>query len=311
MGNVGGLVGHNIGGSINTSYATGAVFASTITAGGLLGYNNGGTVSNSYATGAVVAATHWIGGLVGYNDNIISNCYATGTATGNIGALGVAGLVGGAFSSGVTNSYWDISTSRTIVGQGYNAMLGATGLTTAQMQQQANFTGWDFVNTWQIAPNAYPTLKAFTPSAGGTTPIITPTPPVPSPLNPVPPVAGIIDPCVHTPIICAVAPQPFVPVVSAEVIIPGLIDAGKDIALDTTKEVLVNLSDNYIANIKAANILALADNASKQVGLLNKVNLNGLSAAERQALQSQYAKSARAWYSEAALTKTKVSKIQS
>lgn len=44
--------------------------------------------------------------------------------------------------------------------QGY---LGGTGLTTAQMQNQASFGGWDFTNVWNIAPGTYPYLRWQTP----------------------------------------------------------------------------------------------------------------------------------------------------
>src|SRR5690606_31832435 len=37
------------------------------------------------------------------------------------------------------------------------------GLTTAQMMNQASFSGWDFVNTWAMASDGFPYLQVFYP----------------------------------------------------------------------------------------------------------------------------------------------------
>ncbi len=73
-GNVGGLVGRNIKGTINNSYVTGSVIGQD-NVGGLVGFNNTGGILNSYSTGSVTAtgaASGWppgiAGGLVGHND---------------------------------------------------------------------------------------------------------------------------------------------------------------------------------------------------------------------------------------------------
>ncbi|HZX30799.1 MAG TPA: YDG domain-containing protein, partial [Rhodocyclaceae bacterium] len=56
----------------------------------------------------------------------------------------------------VTGSYWNMDTT----GQGVSA--GGTGLTTIQMKDRTNFSGWDFVNTWrQYDGHTYPLLKVF------------------------------------------------------------------------------------------------------------------------------------------------------
>jgi filamentous hemagglutinin family protein len=196
-GSVGGLAGTNSG-SIQNSYNTGTVSGSPLNSsnvGGLVGYNWGGSINNSYATGAV-SGRGWVGGLVGGSDwnsllssgGSISNSYATGVVTG----MNTSGLLGFGYGlrTTITNSYSEIQTtiSPTIPS---SSLLGGTALTTAQMQQQANFTGWDFVNTWQfLAGASYPTLRPFvvknvtviTPAAP-TTPIITP-PVTPTTLTP-------------------------------------------------------------------------------------------------------------------------------
>ena len=168
-GEIGGLVGENIG-AISDSYSTAAVTANTISttkSGGLVGANvSGGTISNSYATGTVIGTGGNItGGLVGMNSaSTISDSYATGSVTGGISVGGLAGANSGGT---VTNSFWDTTTS----GQATSA--AGTGMTTAQMRTQANFTsatsangsvnpGWDFANTWTMYDgHTYPLLRSF------------------------------------------------------------------------------------------------------------------------------------------------------
>ena len=91
-GNVGGLVGGNVG-TISACYTTGnATITRTGLVGGLVGENDG-TIRASYATGNTEAtAGGYAGGLVGHNrSGSISACYATGTAT----ATGDNGRTGG------------------------------------------------------------------------------------------------------------------------------------------------------------------------------------------------------------------------
>jgi large exoprotein involved in heme utilization and adhesion len=164
-GAVGGLVGSSdYGSTISNSYATGAVTGGGYFVGGLAGYNDG-TISNSYAAGAVSGSDDYVGGLVGYNDEgTISTSYATGNVTG---ADSVGGLVGYNFGGTISNSFWDVQTS------GLSMSAGGLGMSTAQMQQQLNFTsattangnanpGWDFANTWRMYDgHTYPLLQSF------------------------------------------------------------------------------------------------------------------------------------------------------
>ncbi|MCP5248092.1 MAG: filamentous hemagglutinin N-terminal domain-containing protein [Candidatus Accumulibacter sp.] len=155
----GGLVGDNFG-TISNSYAAGSV-SSMNSVGGLVGYNSG-TISNSYATGSV-SGLSLVGGLVGYNTGTISNSYAVGSVSGT---NYVGGLVGYTPYT-VTSSFWDIETS------GQTNSTGGTGMSTAQMQQQGNFTSatsanghvnpaWDFGDTWVMYDtHTYPLLRAF------------------------------------------------------------------------------------------------------------------------------------------------------
>jgi len=174
---VGGLVGFNGGGNgsygiigiVNDSYASGTVTGSSHV-GGLVGDNSYGTsVNNSYARGSVGGSSD-IGGLVGLNSGpggnyglvgVISKTYSTGNVSGTSSVGGLVGANGGT----VGDSFWDLTTS------GRAASAGGRGMTTAQMQQQANFTsataangnvnpGWDFTNTWfMTSGHTYPLVR--------------------------------------------------------------------------------------------------------------------------------------------------------
>jgi len=172
----GGLVGSNDAGSLTSCYATGAVTAtatgddSEARAGGLVGYNDGGTLTSCYATGSVMATVTGeysyadAGGLVGSNDaGSLTSCYATGSvsASGNYAYAG--GLVGYNDGGTLTSCYWDVDTTGQSVGVGHvygGGTAGGTGLTTAQMKQQASFAGWDFTSVWTIQEGqTYPYLR--------------------------------------------------------------------------------------------------------------------------------------------------------
>ncbi|MDE0195640.1 MAG: Ig-like domain-containing protein, partial [bacterium] len=125
---LGGLVGWNNGGSINASYASGAVRIPTSAgnnAGGLVGENQG-SITAAYATGAVriTGFSRNQGGLVGRHDGAASGVtvtasFATGRVSGGGGNLGDrGGLIGSnsAFNPQVTggnvfHSYWDEESS--------------------------------------------------------------------------------------------------------------------------------------------------------------------------------------------------------
>jgi filamentous hemagglutinin family protein len=151
----GGLVG-NSDGTITASHASGNVNGSFRT-GGLVGRSDG-TISQSYATGSVSSAT-FTGGLVGQSWGAINQSYASGRVSGSdfIGAL-----VGGYFGPPITNSYWNTETSGQSIAVGGGSSTGITGLTTAQMFDAANFSGFDFAGTWANANDqTTPYLRAL------------------------------------------------------------------------------------------------------------------------------------------------------
>ncbi|MBN2211040.1 MAG: hypothetical protein JW709_06550, partial [Sedimentisphaerales bacterium] len=166
---VGILVGENAG-TITTSFAVGTASGSGDYVGGLVGYNSG-TVSSCYAQGIISGGGWHNGGLIGTHTGSLSMCYATGSVGGSGNVFGgLAGSISGgtisycyascwigsaggyrggliAYSDGgvVSNCFWDTTIS------GMATSSGGTGKTTAQMKQQATFTGWDFSATgWQM-----------------------------------------------------------------------------------------------------------------------------------------------------------------
>jgi hypothetical protein len=200
---VGGLVGVNYA-NISNSYATGSV-AGLSGVGGLVGTHKGGdgqfgmgyigsagsnaTVSNSYATGSVIGNSY-VGGLIGKNlggqggngynrmggkggTAIVNTSYATGRVTGSSNSGGLIGgdapgIAGNSYYGGsggttsVSTSYWDTQTS------GQSSSAAGTGITSAQMHQQASFIGWNIANTggsnaiWRIYEgHTAPLLASF------------------------------------------------------------------------------------------------------------------------------------------------------
>jgi hypothetical protein len=127
--------------------------------GGLVGTNEG-TINAAYITGNV-SGTNQVGALVGANGGTISNVYATGNVNGT---NEVGGLVGNHVGT-ISSAYWNTTTSSQTVGVGNGSSTGTTGLTTAQLQQQASFTGFTFTNSntgWFIYEgHTAPLLNAF------------------------------------------------------------------------------------------------------------------------------------------------------
>ena len=161
----GGLVGWNSAGLIESSATSGGSVSATFYAGGLVAYMTGGTVRNSYSN--VSAGSNLeVGGLIGAMDNgTVENSYAYGSLSGNFNDVyGPGGLTSYVVNSGtVSNSFW--STSATSApGIRTGTLTGITGLNTAGLRTQSNFTnaGWDFTNVWFMYPGStMPLLRAF------------------------------------------------------------------------------------------------------------------------------------------------------
>jgi hypothetical protein len=175
VGSVGGLVGWNWYSMVSQSYSTGSVTGSGSGVGGLVGQNQYGSISNTYSRANVTGTTgsSAVGGLVGNNGSTLDNSYAAGIVTGS----GAGALVG---SGSATKSFYDKTVNPTLTGIGGSSsdVAGnAWGMTTADMQIEANFTSaiaangnsnpaWDYATApvWKIIPTAnggYPCLAAL------------------------------------------------------------------------------------------------------------------------------------------------------
>jgi hypothetical protein len=145
---VGGLLAEN-NGLIRRCYVTGTVAGSSFV-GGMIG-DNRTVMEYCYAQVAVTGSSS-VGGFAGvsFTSPTYRRCYSTGTVSGSSQVGGfIGGLIG---SQTVTNCYWDTQSS------GIATSNGGTGKTTAQMQQQATFVGWDFATIWSITSGDYPRL---------------------------------------------------------------------------------------------------------------------------------------------------------
>jgi filamentous hemagglutinin family protein len=160
---VGGLTGGSVNYSVFTNiYASGSVDG-VDRVGGLVGEAGyGDTLTNSYATGSV-SGSNFVGGLAGLtiSKSLIDKSYASGSVTGTTNTSGFVGRNDGAIS----NSFWDMQTSGQGTGLGSGPAISLTGLSTAQMLTQANFTAattangnanpnWDFNNTWYMVDSS-------------------------------------------------------------------------------------------------------------------------------------------------------------
>lgn len=150
--------------TISNSFATGAVSGASY-AGGLVARNDSG-ISDSYASGSVTAGTY-AGGLVGYNDGTIANTYASGSVSGATFRGGFIGLLN---SGSVAASFWDTTSSGTLLGIGAGGSIGLVALATAQMNSLSTFTGaaWSIDDvggtsaTWRIYDGqTAPLLRSF------------------------------------------------------------------------------------------------------------------------------------------------------
>jgi len=187
---VGGLVGGNVGGNISNCHSNCSVSGKDV-AGGLVGGNNNtGNVSNCYSTGSVAVTGYWAGGLMGWHTGFVSDCYSKCDVSGyewvgglvgqngwidifhgkeypgyifncySIGSVqgdsSIGGLVGYSELGNPESSFWDMDTS------GQEESDGGIGLPTSQLYQQSTFSGWDFINVWNIGENqTYPYLRTY------------------------------------------------------------------------------------------------------------------------------------------------------
>ncbi|SDT91733.1 filamentous hemagglutinin family N-terminal domain-containing protein [Verrucomicrobium sp. GAS474] len=141
-----------INGAYNTGNISGTGTDFEDCVGGIVGWTEA-TVMNAFNTGNISQpSSYGTGGIAGYISNVsyspslahlVENVYNTGTITG-------LGDVGGVVGSKIGYVYNAYTSTGTVVGTDYGYGGSGAVLTSAQMLQQSNFTGFDFTNTWQI-----------------------------------------------------------------------------------------------------------------------------------------------------------------
>ncbi len=176
---LGGLVGGQIDGIIENSYATGRVDG-THHIGGLAGSLQGGEIKNSYATGDV-KGRGFLGGLVGWlNSGEIKNSYATGAVMGESEIGGLVGLQ--TTGTTITSSFFDANLTRQDEGIGNKPNSGVVTAfytvdgvvrkdnnATADAVTRDDFVGWNF-NGGPAENNGNPIWRL--PADGGEWPIL-------------------------------------------------------------------------------------------------------------------------------------------
>ena len=188
---LGGLVGSN-GGTISQSFATDRVLDTSTGAssvGGLVGDNQiAGSIEESYATGAILLGSDNAmgGGLVGINLGAIDQTYSLGSITG--GGI-VGGLIGEQVSGTVTNSYWDTDTSNIYQATGSGSSSGITADSTTELQaalpagfdptvwnivagSSFPYLSWQFSGTPEVVSGYVYSDAGFTPLSGASVSII-------------------------------------------------------------------------------------------------------------------------------------------
>lgn len=136
-------------GTINQSYATGNVVSTRNAVGGFAGSVQG-DITNCFATGDASSTVAYCGSFVGQNDGDLTNCYALGSAFGGTIQKGMIAYS----SSTVSGSYWNTELS------GATTSAGGTGMTSAEMLDASNFSGWNFTTIWAM-DGGYPYLQAL------------------------------------------------------------------------------------------------------------------------------------------------------
>jgi len=158
---VGSLVGYANNSIIAACSASGSVIGQGALVGGLVGLTDQVTIYRAYFyDGSVSAGESTVGGIAGRmtGGGALEQSYAAAHVVGSLSG-GLIGTVPTNAAPTITASYWDTQTSGQAASAGGS---GAMGRTTAQMQQRATFSGWDFANTWQLyTGKSYPYLRVL------------------------------------------------------------------------------------------------------------------------------------------------------
>jgi hypothetical protein len=155
---VGGFVGRGRSyAEVEKSYSSGSVISGGDKVGGFAGQLALGKLSNCYSTSSVEATGSGssVGGFCGATyEATIEFCYSVGTNSSHKtkGFLGAEGGTGNVY----LNNYLDTLAS----GCNQSSLeIAASGKTTSEMKTESTYVGWNFINTWVLEGDNYPTLK--------------------------------------------------------------------------------------------------------------------------------------------------------
>ena len=161
----GGLVGASTGGTISNCYSAANIETSnnSFYTGGIVGGLTNGIITNCYSTGEIKQAGNMscAGGVVGISEGncTLSNCYTTAEIILQDGSHGgglIGVLSGDTSNMNIINNIWNTETTgltnTTIDGDSISQIIipNNKGLTTSEMQNPANWAGWD-TNIWDFS----------------------------------------------------------------------------------------------------------------------------------------------------------------
>jgi len=147
---------YELGVMIERCYATGTIDVANLGGGGgFCAATKGGHFNDCYSKVAVSGLGSSVSGfcysvrattLADHGVNI-SRCFCAGPLSGKVGITDLTGFANDKSTAGVpvfSNNYWDTDVTGTLVSD------LATGKTTVELKQEVEYSGFDFLTTWQI-----------------------------------------------------------------------------------------------------------------------------------------------------------------
>ena len=155
---VGGIAGDASKTNISNCFVTGSVTGDE-EIGGFVGQITGFVgesyfIEDCYSRCTVIGEDFSIGGFAGDHFRTwIKRCYTTENVTGGIDTGAFIGYSGPTTGDHRLNNYWNETNAAGMTGVGSGPTGGVSGLTTAEMQTESSFIGWDFDTVWHIDEN--------------------------------------------------------------------------------------------------------------------------------------------------------------
>ena len=147
--NVAAIVGYSRYGFIENCFVDGKITGND-TIGGITGYQDAQDIKNCY-TNVNISGISTVGGIIGSNaGGSINNAFVLGRISGNTGIAAIAGYTD---DDTFRNCLWNTETTGQIIGYDNpptGSVIGCKGLTTSEMQDPANWAGWD-TDIWDFS----------------------------------------------------------------------------------------------------------------------------------------------------------------